>query len=149
MKTTIASALSLALLLGASAPSSANGRNLLLIQVNGAKQSGAARIIDNKMIGGVPSVTVTLQLTNAPNLPHEPAHIHNGYCGGTGFIFRSLNFARLVPGTSDARQGIADSTTVLKGITVNQLVGMHSSINVHYSTSPQGLHEVLSCGNIE
>ncbi|MGA8535015.1 MAG: hypothetical protein WB615_12985 [Candidatus Tumulicola sp.] len=80
-------------------------------------------------------VQVVVSVKNAPS-DAQPAHIHPGTCD-------KLNPAPQYPLTSLAN---GSSTTLLKGVTLDQLLASPMAINVHKSTSDLGTY--VSCGNI-
>ncbi|MEO6835286.1 MAG: hypothetical protein ABI231_05195 [Candidatus Tumulicola sp.] len=80
-------------------------------------------------------VQVVIALQNAPAGP-QPAHIHPGACS-------DLNPAPLYPLTSVAG---GNSTTLIKGATIDGLLKQQSAINVHKSTTD--LATYVACGDI-
>jgi hypothetical protein len=80
-------------------------------------------------------VQVVVSVKNAPAAA-QPAHIHPGTCA-------KLNPAPQYPLTSLAN---GTSTTVVKGVTLDQLLAGSFAINVHKSTSD--LATYVSCGDI-
>jgi hypothetical protein len=81
-------------------------------------------------------VKIVLDLKNAPK-DAQPTHIHVGTCGK----FKAAPEYALV-NTLDGK-----STTVLKGVTLDQLLKADYAINVHKSTSDLGTY--VACGNIK
>ncbi len=65
----------------------------------------------------------------------QPAHIHDGTCAGIQGVAYPL--------TSLAS---GDSTTTVKGVTIDQLLAGKYAINVHESTSNLGKY--VACGEI-
>jgi hypothetical protein len=80
-------------------------------------------------------VQVVISLANAPATA-QPAHIHLGTCD-------KLNPAPEYPLESITA---GNSTTLVKGVTIDQLLAKTSAINVHKSTSDLGTY--VACGNI-
>lgn len=80
-------------------------------------------------------VQVVISLANAPAAA-QPAHIHLGTCD-------KLNPAPEYPLESIMA---GNSTTLVKGVTIDQLLAKTSAINVHKSTSDLGTY--VACGNI-
>lgn len=81
-------------------------------------------------------VQVVVSLKNAPAAA-QPAHIHPGTCA-------NLTPAPQYPLTSLAN---GTSTTLLKGVTMDQLLANPFAVNVHQSTSNLGTY--VSCGDIK
>lgn len=81
-------------------------------------------------------VKVVVALKNAPADP-QPTHIHVGTCGN---INAAPEYA-----LSNTVSGAA--TTVVKGVTLADLLKGHYAINVHKSTSDLGTY--VSCGDIK
>jgi len=98
--------------------------------LNKSNENGTAMLTQVK--GGV-QVVVTLK--NAPKTA-QPTHIHVGTCGN---INKSPEFALL-------NTVAGKSSTVVKGVTLAQLLAGHYAINVHKSSSD--LATYVSCGNI-
>ena len=80
-------------------------------------------------------VQVVVTLKNAPD-DAQPTHIHIGTCGN---INKAPEFALL--NTVNGK-----SSTVVKGVSLKQLLAGHYAVNVHKSTSD--LATYVSCGNI-
>jgi hypothetical protein len=82
-------------------------------------------------------VQVVVTLTGAPAGVAQPTHIHIGTCG-------NINAAPEYPlqSTTDGK-----SSTVVKGVTIDQLLKGSYAINVHKSTSD--LATYVACGNIK
>lgn len=81
-------------------------------------------------------VEVVITLANAPATA-QPAHIHLGTCS-------KLNPAPEYPLTSITA---GNSTTIVKGVTIDQLLAKPSAINVHKSTTDLGTY--VACGDIK
>ncbi len=97
---------------------------------NGSGEDGSATLTQTP-----DGVQVVVTVKNAP-ANAQPAHIHPGTC-------TSLNPAPQYPLTSLAN---GTSTTLVKGVTIDQLLASPFAINVHKSTSD--LATYVSCGNI-
>jgi Cu/Zn superoxide dismutase len=99
--------------------------------LNGSGETGSATLTQES--GGV-QVVVTLK--NAP-ADAQPTHIHIGTCGN---IKAAPEYAleSVVKGTS---------TTLVKGVSLADLLKGHYAINVHKSTSDLGTY--VSCGDIK
>jgi Cu/Zn superoxide dismutase len=97
---------------------------------NGSGEDGSATLTQTP-----DGVQVVVTVKNAPAAA-QPAHIHPGTC-------TSLNPAPQYPLTSLAS---GTSTTLVKGVTIDQLLASSFAINVHKSTSDLGTY--VSCGNI-
>lgn len=80
-------------------------------------------------------VEVVITLANAPAAA-QPAHIHQGTCADAKSVAYPL--------TSVAG---GNSTTMVKGVTIDQLLASPTSINVHKSTSD--LATYVACGDIK
>lgn len=110
---------------------------------NGSGQTGTATLTQD---GSDVNVVIALEGPVAPassgtgtspasaNTP-EPAHIHDGTCADLkGVVYPLTN---LVGGSS---------TTVVKGVTIDKLLGGTYAINVHESA--ENLGKYVACGNI-
>lgn len=98
---------------------------------NGSGESGTATL--TQTTGGV---EVVISLSNAPATA-QPSHIHPGTCA-------NLTPAPQYPLTSVVN---GTSTTVVKGVTIQQLLAGTFAINVHKSTSDLGTY--VACGDIK
>jgi len=98
---------------------------------NGSGEDGTATLTQTDA-----GVQVVVSLKNAPATA-QPAHVHPGTCA-------NLNPAPQYPLTSVVS---GSSTTVLKGVTLEQLLAGTFAINVHKSTSDLGTY--VSCGDIK
>jgi hypothetical protein len=96
---------------------------------NGSGENGTATLTQAGS-----DVKVVIAIPNGPAGP-QPAHIHDGTCAGIQGVAYPL--------TSIAS---GDSTTTVKGVTIDQLLAGKYAINVHESTSNLGKY--VSCGNI-
>lgn len=97
---------------------------------NGSGETGTATLTQQK-----DGVQVVISLANAPAMA-QPAHVHLGTCD-------KLNPAPEYPLTSITA---GSSTTVIKGVTIDQLLAKTSAINVHKSTTDLGTY--VACGDI-
>ena len=79
-------------------------------------------------------VTVVLDIKGAPATA-QPAHIHTGTCANLGGVVYPL---------SNVTAG--KSTTVVKNVTIDKLLGASHAINVHESAA--NIAHYVSCGNI-
>jgi hypothetical protein len=99
--------------------------------LNGSGETGIATLTQQS-----DGVKVVIALKGAPAGP-QPTHIHIGTCSN---INKAPEYALV---------SLADggSTTVVKGITIDQLLAGHYAINVHKSTSDLGTY--VACGDIK
>jgi len=100
-----------------------------LTQQNGSGETGTATLTQQGA-----NVQVVIALKGAPATA-QPAHIHDGTCaklGGVAYMLTSI-----VNGSS---------TTVVKGVTIDKLLGGSYAINVHESAANLGKY--VACGNI-
>lgn len=80
-------------------------------------------------------VKVVIAIKGGPATTPQPAHIHDGTCANLkGVVYPLTN---VVGGKS---------TTTVKGVTIDKLLGGTYAINVHESASNLGKY--VSCGNI-
>ncbi|MHB8145656.1 MAG: hypothetical protein ACYDGM_00140 [Vulcanimicrobiaceae bacterium] len=117
--------------LGASAGAAPTSVTIPLKAQNGSGENGTA------VISQVPTgIKVVVALTGAPEAA-QPTHIHVGTCA-------HLNKVPKYPlhNTIDGK-----STTLVKGVTLAQLLAGHYAVNVHKSTTD--LAHYVSCGNIK
>lgn len=98
---------------------------------NGSGETGTAALTQKPE-----GVEVVITLANAPATA-QPAHVHLGTCD-------KLNPAPEYPLTSVTG---GNSTTVIKGVTIDQLLAKPAAINVHKSTSD--LATYVACGDIK
>jgi hypothetical protein len=111
-----------------------------LHEQNGSGQNGTATLTQQG-----PDVNVVLDVKGEPSRQAwngevydaavEPAHIHQGTCADLKGVAYPLS--DLVTGKS---------TTLVKGVTIDQLVAGTYAINVH--TSASHLDKYVACGNI-
>ena len=80
-------------------------------------------------------VEVVISLTGSPATTPQPAHIHDGTCADLGGVAYPLD--NLVGG---------NSTTTVKGVTIDKLLGGKYAINVHESAANLGKY--VACGDI-
>lgn len=80
-------------------------------------------------------VQVYIVLTGAPATTPQPAHIHDGTCAD-------------LKGVAYALTNVVDgkSTTIVKDVTIDKLLGGTYAINVHESAANLGKY--VACGNI-
>lgn len=99
--------------------------------LNGSGESGNAVLRDTPA-----GLSVVLTLTGFPPAGGQPAHIHKGTC------------AKLDPKPEYPLTTVVGgrSTTVIKGVTIAQLLASPNAINVHKSTKEIPVY--VSCGNI-
>lgn len=107
-------------------------QNINMGPQNGSKQNGTATVK-----GAPGGVLVVVSVFNEPKGASEPAHIHAGTCA-------KLNPAPWKP-LSNVVNG--KSTTMVKGVTVDQIKGGHYAINVHESA--KNLKKYVSCGDLK
>jgi hypothetical protein len=100
-----------------------------LNQQNASGESGSAKLTQTGS-----DVTVVISLKGAPATA-QPAHIHDGTCANLKGVAYPLT--SVVSGSS---------TTVVKGITIDKLLGGTYAINVHESAADLGKY--VACGNI-
>jgi Cu/Zn superoxide dismutase len=96
---------------------------------NGSGENGTATLTQTDG-----AVNVVISIPNGPAGP-QPAHIHDGTCDG-------------ILGVAYGLTSLADgnSTTAIKGITIDQLLAGKYAINVHQSTDNMGNY--VACANI-
>jgi len=99
--------------------------------LNGSGENGTATLTQES-----DGVKVVVSLKNAP-AEAQPTHIHIGTCGN---ISKAPEYA-LVSVENGA------STSVVKGVSLDDLLKGHYAINVHKSTSDLGTY--VSCGDIK
>ncbi|MBV9718785.1 MAG: hypothetical protein JOZ77_05670 [Candidatus Eremiobacteraeota bacterium] len=80
-------------------------------------------------------VKVAIAIKGAPATTPQPAHIHNGTCANLKGVAYPLT--SIVDGKS---------TTLVKGVTIDTLLGASYAINVHESTANLGKY--VACGNV-
>jgi Cu/Zn superoxide dismutase len=129
----LALALAVAGALTSAAPAIA-GTNTLTVTMkalNGSNENGTAVLTQTGS-----SVRVVVKLDNAPATA-QPTHIHIGTCGN---INKAPEYALV-----SVMNG--KSTSIVPGITIDQLLKSHYAINVHKSASD--LATYVSCGDIK
>ena len=97
---------------------------------NGSGESGTATLTQEGS-----DVKVVVALTGASGTTPQPAHIHDGTCAdikGVAYALTSLDGGK--------------STTTVKDVTIDKLLGGSYAINVHESAANLGKY--VSCGNI-
>lgn len=99
--------------------------------LNGSGETGTATLSQE-----TDGVKVVVSLKNAPAAP-QPTHIHIGTCG-------NINAA---PEYALVSVENGSATSVVKGVTLADLLKGHYAINVHKSTSDLGTY--VSCGDIK
>lgn len=128
------SVVSLALLASAALPivPVTAATSTLTVTMNAQNNSGETGTATLTAVSG--GVQVVIAIKGAPATA-QPAHIHTGTCADLkGVVY---------PLTSVTN---GSSTTVVKGITIDQLLKSPMAINVHKSASD--LATYVSCGNI-
>jgi hypothetical protein len=101
-----------------------------LQQQNGSGESGTATLTQ---MGS--DVKVVIALKGAPATTPQPAHIHDGTCASLKGVAYALS--NVVGGAS---------TTTVKGVTIDKLLGGTYAVNVHESAANLGKY--VACGNI-
>ncbi|HET6275123.1 MAG TPA: CHRD domain-containing protein [Candidatus Cybelea sp.] len=97
---------------------------------NASGESGTAMLTQQGS-----DVQVEIALTGTPATTPQPAHIHDGTCADLkGVVYPLTN---VVDGKS---------TTVVKDVTIDKLLGGTYAINVHESAANLGKY--VACGNI-
>jgi hypothetical protein len=99
--------------------------------LNGSGEDGTATVSQE-----TDGVKVIVSLKNAPAGP-QPTHIHIGTCGNI----------KAAPEYGLVSVENGSSTSVVKGVTLDDLLKGHYAINVHKSTSDLGTY--VSCGDIK
>jgi hypothetical protein len=97
---------------------------------NASGESGTAMLTQQGS-----DVQVSIVLTGAPATTPQPAHIHDGTCAD-------------LKGVAYALTNVVDgkSTTIVKDVTIDKLLGGTYAINVHESAANLGKY--VACGNI-
>ena len=101
-----------------------------LSEQNCSGESGTATLTQ---VGG--DVQVVIALKGGPATTPQPAHIHTGTCANLGGVAYPLS--NIVNGAS---------TSTVKGVTIDKLLGASNAINVHESAANIGKY--VACGNI-
>lgn len=99
--------------------------------LNGSGETGTATVTQES-----DGVKVVVSLKNAP-ADAQPTHIHIGTCGNI----------KAAPEYALESVTNGSSTTVVKGVSLDDLLKGHYAINVHKSTSDLGTY--VSCGDIK
>jgi hypothetical protein len=118
------------LLLGMPAMAATSTLTIPIAALNGSGETGTAVLTQTP-----DGVKVDITLKGAPATA-EPAHIHAGTC-------EKINAQPEWPLTSVTN---GTSTSVVKGVTIDQMLKTPYAINVHKSTSD--LATYVACGNI-
>jgi Cu/Zn superoxide dismutase len=126
-------AASLAMIIFAQISTAAAATSTLTIPIAAQMASGETGTATLTQAG--PNVTVVLAIKGAPATTPQPAHIHTGTCTNLGGIAYPLT--NVVAGTS---------TTTVKGVTIDKLLGASYAINVH--ASADNLGKYVACGQI-
>ncbi|HEV3090947.1 MAG TPA: hypothetical protein VGX91_05820 [Candidatus Cybelea sp.] len=116
-------------LYAAPAASATSTLNLKLVAQNGSGEDGQVTLTQTS-----DGLQVVIAIPNGPAGP-QPAHVHMGSCAKLGGVAYPL--------TSVAGGA---STTVIKGVTIDQLLGGKYAINVHKSADDLGTY--VSCADI-
>jgi hypothetical protein len=101
-----------------------------LHEQNGSGENGTAMLTQ---MGA--DVKVVIALKGAPATTAQPAHIHDGTCADLKGVAYALS--NVVNGKS---------TTTVKGVTIDKLLGGKYAINVHESAANLGKY--VACGEI-
>jgi hypothetical protein len=118
------------MILAVPAGAATSSLNVPISALNGSGETGIAVLTQT-----ADGVQVVVTLKGAP-ADAQPTHIHAGTCG-------KINAAPEWPLTSLAN---GSSTTVVKGVTIDQMLKTPYAINVHKSTADLGTY--VACGNI-
>ena len=103
---------------------------IVMSALNGSRETGTATLTQ------LPdAVQIVVKVSNGTTTA-QPAHVHLGPCGNDTALAYGLTSA--VDGTS---------TTVVKGVTIDQLLAKPYSINLHKSAAD--LATYVSCGNVK
>jgi hypothetical protein len=115
-----------------SAASAATSSHTIPInEQNGSGESGTATLTQ-----AGDDVQIVITLKGAPATTPQPAHIHTGTCAKLGAVVYPLS--NVVNG---------ESTSTVKGVTIDKLLSSTNAINVHESAA--ALDKYVACGNIE
>jgi hypothetical protein len=98
--------------------------------LNGSNEDGTAELTQE-----ADGVQITIRLSNAPG-DLQPTHIHIGTCGA---ISKAPEYG--LEGLVDGK-----SSTVVRGVSMAELLKGHYAINVHKSAMDLGTY--VSCGDI-
>jgi opacity protein-like surface antigen len=113
-----------------SAAAATSTLTVALQQQNASGESGTATLTQ---MGA--DLKVVISLKGAPATTPQPMHIHDGTCADLKGVAYPLT--NVVGGKS---------TTTVKGVTIDKLVGGTYAINVHESAANLGKY--VACGNI-
>jgi hypothetical protein len=124
--------LALGLLTAAQFSSAVAATSTLTVTLNAQNGSGESGTATLTQMGA--DVKVVIALKGAPATA-QPAHIHDGTCASLKGVVYPLS--NVVGGAS---------TTTVKGLTIDKLLGGTYAINVHESAAD--LAKYVACGNI-
>jgi hypothetical protein len=113
--------------------SAAAATSTLTINISAQNSSGESGTATLTQVGA--DVKVVLAIKGAPATTPQPAHIHDGTCANLGGVAYPLS--NVVNGAS---------TTTVKGVTIDKLLGGKYAINVHESAA--NLSKYVACGEI-
>jgi hypothetical protein len=113
-----------------SAAAATSSLTITIHEQNGSGESGTATLTQTGA-----DVKVVISLKGAPATTPQPAHIHDGTCANLKGVAYPLS--NVVAGAS---------TTTVKGITIDKLLGGTYAINVHESAANLGKY--VACGDI-
>lgn len=113
-----------------SAAAATSSLTITIHEQNGSGESGTATLTQTGA-----DVKVMISLKGAPATTPQPAHIHDGTCANLKGVAYPLS--NVVAGAS---------TTTVKGITIDKLLGGTYAINVHESAANLGKY--VACGDI-
>ena len=126
-------AASLAMIIFAQISTAGAATSTLTIPIAAQNNSGETGTATLTQAG--PDLTVVIALKGAPATTAQPAHIHTGTCANLGGVVYPLT--NVVNGSS---------TTTVKGLTIDKLLGASYAINVHASADNIGKY--VACGKI-
>lgn len=113
-----------------------NETNQTLITLNLTEQNNSSESGTATLLEGNGTVTITINVSGAPENVSQPAHIHNGSCPDVGAVKYALN--NIINGSS---------TTIINA-TFNQLESeLPLAINIHQSVENSSIY--VSCGDIQ
>lgn len=113
--------------------SAAAATSTLTINIHEQNSSGESGTATLTQEGA--DVKVVLAIKGAPATTPQPAHIHDGTCADLKGVVYPLS--NVVNGSS---------TTTVKGVTIDKLLGGKYAINVHESAANLGKY--VACGEI-
>jgi hypothetical protein len=105
----------------------------LTIPISAQNASGETGTATLTQVG--PDLKVVIALKGEPATASQPAHIHTGTCANLGGVVYPLS--SVVAGAS---------TSTVKGVTIDKLLGSSYAINVHESSA--NIAHYVACGNI-